>query len=90
MGKSYKSFSEKIQFHTECIKNKMFMHLPMQEEDVLKNVKKLESLLEDSICPHCDGSGAIPHQFMNGEWDFQQCQWCDEKNQMLYNFENNG
>jgi hypothetical protein len=89
MGKNYKSFSEKIEFHTECIKKKMFMIKPMLEEDILINVKKLEKLLELAKCPDCDGSGSIPHQFQDGEWDQQQCQWCDERSKMVYNFENN-
>ena len=39
----------------------------------------LESLVLECRCPHCDGSGAIP--VSEDEW--QQCQWCYEKQQAL-------
>ena len=87
--KSYKSFGEKIRFHSECIKKKMYMIHPINEDDVIINIEKLEELLQLAKCPDCDGSGSIPHQFMDGEWDQQQCQWCDERNKMIYNFEDN-
>jgi hypothetical protein len=88
--KNYKSFAEKIRFHEKCLKKKMWMINPIQEKDVIDNIEELERLLKAADCPDCDGSGSIPHQFMDGEWDQQQCQWCDERNKMIYNFEDNG
>ena len=49
--KSFKSFGEKIRFHSECIAKKMWMMHPIAEEDVLKNIETLESLLRVAKCP---------------------------------------
>lgn len=40
-------------------------------------------LLRVAQCPACDGSGAIPHQIGEGDWELQQCQWCDERQQAV-------
>lgn len=40
-------------------------------------------LLRVAQCPACDGSGAIPHQIGEGDWELQQCQWCDERQQAI-------
>ena len=87
--RSYKSFGDKVQFHTDCIKKKMWMMHPIAEEDVLKNILQLEKLLEIAVCPHCDGSGSIARQDLSGDWDHDQCQWCDERDKAVFNFENN-
>ena len=41
-------------------------------------IKRLQGLLKVAKCPNCDGSGAMPHQVADGEWEAEQCQWCDE------------
>ena len=41
-------------------------------------------LLKVSKCPACDGSGSIPHQVREGEWEAEQCQWCDERSQINF------
>ena len=35
--------------------------------------------VETAVCPACYGSGGIPVQVGEQEWEQQQCQWCDEK-----------
>ena len=44
---------------------------------------ELRDLLKMAKCPNCDGSGAIPHQVADQEWEAEQCQWCDEVKQIL-------
>ncbi len=46
--------------------------------DCTKEIERLRGLLKVAKCPNCDGSGGIPHQVGNGEWEQEQCQWCDE------------
>ena len=40
-------------------------------------IKELEILLEVSVCPQCDGSGA----YYDGE--VRQCRFCDERKSLL-------
>ena len=40
---------------------------------------QVEALLAVAVCPACDGSGGIPHQISDDEWEQQQCQWCFER-----------
>ena len=41
-------------------------------------------LLKIAKCPACDGSGAIPQgNPQDPEWE--QCQWCDERNRLISN-----
>jgi hypothetical protein len=48
--------------------------------DALKtDYDALRALLRVAKCPNCDGSGSIPHQVGEGEWEQEQCQWCDER-----------
>lgn len=43
----------------------------------------LIKLLEVATCPNCDGSGSIPHQVSEDEWEAEQCQWCAERDEVL-------
>ena len=40
---------------------------------------RLRVLLEHARCPNCDGSGSIPQQVAEQEWEAEQCQWCYER-----------
>lgn len=40
-------------------------------------------LLRVAKCPACDGSGGIPHQIHEDQWALEQCQWCDERSQLV-------
>ena|SRR3990167_10000651 len=42
-----------------------------------------KDLLEAAICPECDGSGGIPYQVSETDWEQQQCQWCFERTMAL-------
>ncbi len=46
--------------------------------DCIAEIERLQGLLKVAKCPNCDGSGAMPHQVADGEWEAEQCQWCDE------------
>lgn len=46
-------------------------------------VEKARALLVAGKCPACDGSGGIPVQIGEDEWEEEQCQWCDERKQWL-------
>ena len=48
-----------------------------QERDLMR------SLLTVAVCPACDGSGSIPHQIAEDEWEAEQCQWCYERKAFL-------
>ena len=68
-------------------------------EDLYSHIKNLIGLVAMAKCPNCDGSGTIvipvtrsgSRQISETEWeqypiedfDFEQCQWCDEKSQIL-------
>ena len=43
------------------------------------------ALLESAHCPDpdCDNNGTIAVRISDDEWEPQQCQWCDEKRQLL-------
>ena len=45
------------------------------------------SLLRVSKCHHsnCDNDGTIAHQTRSGEWEPEQCEWCDRKKKLLSN-----
>ena len=47
--------------------------------------KKYISLLEIARCPEmdCDNKGTIACRISDDEWEPQQCQWCDERKQLL-------
>jgi len=66
----------------EFLQEQSKRHIELIERDL----KKAIDLLKNTDCIHCDGSGAIPHQFMDGDWDFQQCQWCDESKWLIENY----
>jgi len=54
--------------------------------DIIPDVRL--SLLKVAKCPCCDGSGAIPHEARTPEGsyvDWEQCQWCDERNKVISN-----
>ena len=36
------------------------------------------ALLRAADCPNCDGSGGVPRQVAEEQWELDQCQWCDE------------
>jgi len=40
-------------------------------------------LLRLAACPACDGSGSIPHQIYDDQWEAEQCQWCSERDALL-------
>lgn len=46
-------------------------------------IEQLLGLLRVAKCPACDGSGGIPYQVGDQEWEQQQCQWCDERATIL-------
>jgi len=41
------------------------------------------ALLRVADCPNCDGSGGIPRQVAEEQWELEQCQWCDELHSLL-------
>lgn len=46
-------------------------------------VANLEALLKAAKCPNCDGSGSIPRQVAEDDWEAEQCQWCAERERIL-------
>ena len=36
------------------------------------------ALLRVADCPNCDGSGGVPRQVAEEQWELEQCQWYDE------------
>src|SRR5258708_3951374 len=42
------------------------------------------ALLEAAKCPACDGSGLIPYQIGEAEWEAEQCQWCYERGEAVH------
>ena len=48
----------------------------LQQAD--KDKAELIALISVARCPACDGSGSIPHQVQEDEWEAEQCQWCYE------------
>lgn len=45
--------------------------------------EKIKRWMKVAKCPNCDGSGAIPHTFFDGDVEWEQCQWCAEKEEFL-------
>ena len=49
-------------------------------EALQAQVKELEDLLRVAKCPNCSGDGVIAHgPDSRGDYDLEQCQWCDER-----------
>ncbi len=53
---------------------------PDELRSIADEVEALEVLLRVARCPN-DGcrDGAVPVQVGEGEWEAEQCQWCDER-----------
>ena len=45
--------------------------------------RPLIEILKVAYCPNCDGSGAIPINTNPGDQDWEQCQWCYERELLL-------
>ena len=65
----------------ECFPNKMHKcakepQSSIPSTELLAQAVKLLSLAQ---CPNCDGSGGT----QISETECEQCQWCDEKNQLI-------
>ena len=70
-----------------------------QERVAVSSTRLLDcavQLLKVAACPNCDGCGFTVHETggcgPDGENDTrechqEQCQWCDERNQLLSNYE---
>jgi len=41
------------------------------------------ALLRVAVCPNCDGSGGVPRQVAEEQWELEKCQWCDELHSLL-------
>ena len=62
----------------------------MSEQDGAASLVRSNALLAEAIallrvadCPNCDGSGGIPRQVAEEQWELEQCQWCDELHSLL-------
>ncbi|MEP7172736.1 MAG: hypothetical protein ABI705_04510 [Aestuariivirga sp.] len=51
----------------------------MNEDKVQETwIAMAEEILELTPCSECDGTGSIPHQVSEEEWEAQQCQTCHQ------------
>ena len=57
--------------------------VPAEIEGCKQRIAELERLLALAKCPSCDGSGGIPVQVGDHDWDQEQCQWCFEAEAIL-------
>jgi len=51
-----------------------------QGREIITERDHLKTLLRVAKCPECDGSGGIPVQVSEDDWEEQQCRWCFERN----------
>jgi len=75
---------EQCQFHAEYLfpfKNFLHNAISLSEQSLLKALK----LLEIARCPDqdCDNKGTVACRISDDEWESQQCQWCDERKNLL-------
>jgi len=55
----------------------------MSAGEMRREIIKGRELLAFAKCPNCDGSGATAVQVAEGEWEAEQCQWCDERKALI-------
>ena len=76
---SYVTDAVSCKFPVRIRSNMNFIaHARQDLPDCLAEIERLKGLLKVAKCPNCDGSGGIPHQVAEAEWEQEQCQWCDE------------
>ena len=61
----------------------------IMESYAKEHAEPVLKLLEIAKCPNCDGSGAIGRNTLDGNGDpdveWEQCQWCFERNEWINN-----
>jgi len=69
--------------HCEPEEVESFLLEKLADKD--KEIARATKLLELARCPDtdCDNNGTIAVRVSDDEWEPQQCQWCDEKRQLL-------
>ena len=45
--------------------------------------ERIIKLLEIAKCPNCEGSGVMGRTDNNGDVEWEQCQWCDERKKAI-------
>ena len=68
----------------------------MSQQESAASFVRSDALLDEAIallrvadCPNCDGSGGIPRQVADEQWELEQCQWCDELHSLLERYTSN-
>ena len=64
----------------EVVEKRDYDKLRAHADALQSRLSAAYALLSIAACPACGGSGAIPHQISDDEYEAEQCQWCFERN----------
>ena len=84
MAEKWKTFKHRVEtvdggWRATCATPKRAAQIVLEHN----SHKALVVLLGAAKCPACNGSGGIPQQIGEAEWEQEQCQWCYEREAAL-------